>query len=325
MEEAPVLKGKIVLLGGTGFIMSRVAERYAENGNAVLIFDNGREHEMYEETRQLLAARRNVTYVQGDIRDRRALDEAVRGAEAVYQFAALMGTSARFRQEVYTVEVNVIGMLHACQAALEAGVKYFVHPPRPALSGWLTPYIISKTASTQFTQMYHDVYGLPTVGLLIHNCYGPRERAILNPDTLRPGEGRKFVATAILAALRGEPIPIFGDGEQSSDFVYVDDCVEACLAAPAEAAIGTTVEIGTGVGARVIDVAETILRLCGSTAGVRFLPMRTGEEKVHTRADLTAARRLLGWEPRTSLEEGLRKTIPYYARLLGVPPPGKGE
>ena len=170
---------KVVLTGGTGFILGYVAERYAEQVDEVVLFDNNQQHDMPQYTKDLLARCKNVHFVQGDITNKNDVENVVKGAEIVYHFAALMGTSARFHQEIRTTEVNVIGMLHACQAALDAGVKYFVYPPRPILTSWGTPYIITKTAATQFAQMYHDVYGLPTVGLLIANCYGPRERAVL--------------------------------------------------------------------------------------------------------------------------------------------------
>ena len=310
--------GKVVLIGGTGFILSQVAERYVANGNEVVIFDNNQEHDMYDETKKLIAEKSNITFVQGDIRDKEALAKVVDGAEAVYAFAALMGTSARFRQEVYTTEVNVIGMLNCCQAALDANVKYFIYPPRPALSTWLTPYIITKTAATQFTEMYREVYGLPTVGLLIQNCFGPRERSVLNPNTLRPGEGRKFIATSIISALRNEPVPVFGDGQQSSDFFYIDDCVDACMKAASEGGVGKTMEIGSGQSYKVIDVANLIIKLTGSKSEVKFLPLRTGEVKVHTKADIKAAKEYIGWEPTTSLEEALKKTIPYYENLPGM-------
>jgi UDP-glucose 4-epimerase len=316
-----MVKQKVVLTGGTGLIMSHVAERYADMGDEIILFDNNEQHHMYEETQKLLQQRENVTFVQGDVRDKSPVEDVVSGADIVYHFAALMGTSARFKQEVKTTEVNVIGTLHVCQAAVDTGVKYFVYPPRPALAVWLTPYIITKTAQTHFVQMYHAVYGLPAIGLNIQNCYGPRERAVLEERTLRPGEGRKLIATSIIAALRNEPIPVFGDGEQSSDFVYIDDVVEACMRAPRDSAIGQIMDIGAGINTPVKKVAELIIELTGSKSKIEYKPLRTGEVKVHTKADLTKAKKYLDWKPRIDLREGLRKTIPHYSRLLGLKSP----
>jgi len=233
-----------------------------------------------------------------------------------------MGTSSRFKEwEIPTIEVNVIGNINVLQASLNAGVKYFIHSPRPALNVWLTPYIISKTAQTQFTQMYHDIYGLPTIGLNIANCYGPRERAVLNPNPMRPHEGRKMVASNITAALKNEPIIVFGDGEQSSDFVYIDDIVEGCLSAPKDSAIGKICDLGTGISTPVKRVAELIIELTHSKSKIEYLPLRTGEVKLHTKADLTNAKNYLNWEAKVGLEEGLKKTIPYYAKRLGLKSP----
>jgi len=314
--------GKIVITGGSGFIMSHVAERLAESGREVVLFDNHEQHSLYEETKALLAREKNLRFVQGDVRDRTAVEELIKGAEIVYHFAALMGTSSRFKEwEIPTVEVNVLGTIQVLQASLKAGVKYFIHPPRPPLAVWLTPYIISKTAQTLFTQMYHHVYDLPTIGLNIQNCYGPRERAILNPNPMRSHEGRKLVASSIMAALKNEPIIVFGDGEQSSDFIYIDDVVEACLKAPCESAVGQVLDIGTGISTPVIKVVESILELTRSRSKIEHLPLRTGEVPLRTKADPTPARQNLNWEPKTQLVEGLRKTIPYYANLLGVKSP----
>ncbi|MHB8053498.1 MAG: NAD-dependent epimerase/dehydratase family protein [Methanoregula sp.] len=311
----------MVLTGGTGFIMSYVAERYADEGHEVILFDNNQQHDLYEETRRLLDTNKNVRYVKGDIRDTRAVAEVARGAELFYHFAALMGTSSRFKQEIITTEVNVIGTINACQAALDSGVKYYVYPPRPALFVWMTPYIITKTASTQFTQMYHAIYGLPAIGLNIANCFGPRERAVLEANAYRAGEGRKMMATFIEAALKNETLPVMGDGEQSSDFVFVDDVVEACMRAPRDAAIGRVIDIGTGISTPVIRVAELIIELTGSKSTIEHVPLRTGEVKVHTKADTVQAKEYLDWEATVDLREGIRRTIPYYARRLGLKSP----
>lgn len=316
------MKGrKVVLTGGTGLIMSNVAERYANLGDEVVLFDNNQQHDMYEETQKLLKEKTNVTFVKGDIRDAKAVAEVAKGAEIFYHFAALMGTSSRFKQEVFTTEVNVIGTINACQAALDAGVKYYIYPPRPALSVWMTPYIITKTAGTQFTQMYNVIYGLHTIGLNIANCYGPRERAVLEANSYKPGEGRKMMATFIEAALKNEDLPVMGDGEQSSDFVFIDDIVEGCMRAPRDAAIGQIMDLGTGINTPVKKVAELIIEITGSKSKIKYVPLRTGEVKVHTKADTTNARKLLDWEAKIDLREGIKRTISYYAKRLGVKSP----
>jgi len=312
---------KVVLTGGTGFIMSYVAGRYVAQGDEVVIFDNQQQHGMYEDTERLLKEKQNIRFVAGDIRDAKAVAEVAKGANIFYHFAALMGTSSRFKQEVITTEVNVIGTLNACQAALDAGVQYYIYPPRPALTVWLTPYIITKTASTQFTQMYHKIYGLPAIGFNIQNCYGPRERAVLESNPLRKGEGRKMMATFIEAALMNEPLPVMGDGEQSSDFVFVDDIVEVLMRAPTDKAVGKIMDAGTGISTPVKKVAELIIELTGSKSEIKYVPLRTGEVKVATKADLTEVRQTLGWEPKYDLREGLKRTIPYYAKRLGMKSP----
>jgi UDP-glucose 4-epimerase len=317
-----VKEGKIVITGGSGFIMSHVAERLAATGREIILFDNNEQHALPEETKVLLGQRENVRFVQGDVRDKAAVENLILGAETVYHFAALMGTSSRFKEwEVPTVEVNVIGTINVLQASLKSGVKYLIHPPRPPLAVWMTPYIISKTAQTLFTQMYHYVYGLPTIGLNIQNCYGPRERPVLNPNPLRPYEGRKLVASSIVAALKNEPLIVFGDGEQSSDFIYIDDVVDACLKASSGSAVGQVLDIGTGLSTPVNRVVELIRELTQSQSKVQYLPLRTGEVKLQTKADPSFARELLGWEAKTDLREGLKKTIPYYASLLGIKSP----
>ena len=176
----------------------------------------------------------------------------------------------------------------------------------------------SKTASTELTQMYHEVYGLRTVGLNISNCYGPRERAVLEANTLRPGEGRKMMATFIEAAINNDPLPVMGDGEQSSDFVFIGDVAHACQMALTDAAVGRIIEIGTGINTSVRQVAETIIELTGSKSKIEYRPMRTGEVKIHTISDTAEARKYLGWEWKTTLREGLRQTIPWYAKQLGL-------
>ena len=143
----------------------------------------------------------------------------------------------------------------------------------------------------------------------------------LEENTFRPGEGRKQIATCIIAMLRDDSLPIFGDGEQSSDFVHIDDVVEAFMRAPRNSAIEQVIDIGTGVSMPVKEVFKVIIELTGSKSKIEHRSIRTGEVKVHTKADLADARKYLDWEPHIDLREGLRRTIPYYAKCFGVQSP----
>lgn len=270
-------------------------------------------------TTQLLERNSNVRYIKGDVRDKAAVESIIDDStEIVYHFAALLGTSSRFGEwQIPTIEVNVIGTINVLETSKNAGGKIFYSSPASGSCRVAHPYIISKNAQTLFTQMYNAVFGLPTVGYNIQNCYGPRERAVLNPNPLRPHEGKKFIASAVIAALRNEPVIPFGDGEQTSDFVYIDDVADALVIA----AIGKVMDIGTGISTPVKKIAEMIIDLTGSSSKIKYLPMRTGEVKVNTRADLTNARSYLAWKPSTSLGEGLSKTIHYYAGVLGMESP----
>lgn len=128
------------------------------------------------------------------------------------------------------------------------------------------------------------------------------------------------MASNIISALKNEPVIVGGDGEQSSDFVYVDDVVNGILIRK-ESAIGQVCDLGTGIDTPIKKIAGMIIELTKSKSKIEYVPLRTGEVKLHTKADLTNAKKYLGWEPKTSLEEGIRKTIPYYAKLLGVKSP----
>ena len=124
-----------------------------------------------------------------------------------------------------------------------------------------------------------------------------------------------------MAALKEEPLPIFGDGEQGADFVYIDDVVDACISAVRENAIGRTYEIGTGVVSTVNQVAKAIIELTGNKSVIEYLAMRTGEVKLTTVSNYAAAQKDLGWEAKFDLRAGLTETIPYYAKQLGIASP----
>ena len=127
--------------------------------------------------------------------------------------------------------------------------------------------------------------------------------------------------SAIIAALKNEPIPVFGDGEQSSDWVHIDDIVEALVLAPCDAAVGQVMDFGVGESITINKIAQIVIEMTKSKSKIEHLPMRTGEVKVHTKADNAPAKEYLGWEPKIDLREGLKRTIPYFAKSLGIESP----
>ena len=132
----------------------------------------------------------------------------------------------------------------------------------------------------------------PAIGINIANCIGPRERAVLEANSYKPRRGKENDGHLYRGGLKNEDLPVMGDGEQSSDFVFIEDVVEAIMRAPGPAAIGQIMDIGTGINTSVKKVAEMIIEITGSKSKIKYVPLRTGEVKVHTKADNTNAKKV---------------------------------
>lgn len=300
----------ITVIGGAGFIASHLVDRLIDMGKNVTVVDSCFGHRLHGETKRYFG-RKNFQFVKGDIRDKELAKKVLSGADVVYHFASLVGTDATFDYPILATEVNVIGTLNMLQRALECGVKYFVYPATPDVP-WLNPYKITKEAGEKYCRMYYFTYGLKTVCLTLNNVYGPRERM---------GPFHKIIPTFVTNALLGKPLPIFGDGKQSADYVYVSDVVDAFTLAPQDRAVGKVITIGRGASNTVNEIARLVLKLTRSKSKLKYLPMRPGEVKLRIQTDTGPARKYLGWRAKTGLEEGLRKTIPYYAKLVKVRSP----
>jgi UDP-glucose 4-epimerase len=171
-------------------------------------------------------------------------------------------------------------------------------PPRP-----LSPYAVSKLAGEYYTQVFHDVYGVETVCLRYFNIFGPRQ----NPFSAYGAAIPKFIA----AILRGESPVVFGDGRQSRDFTYIDNAVAANLlaaAAPAKRVSGEVFNVACGKSATLLDVIDEVNRLLGTRVRPKFAPPRRGDVR-HSKADVSKAKRLLGYRASVLLREGLEHTI----------------
>ncbi|MGH2685430.1 MAG: NAD-dependent epimerase/dehydratase family protein, partial [Actinomycetota bacterium] len=244
-----------------------------------------------------------VPWLQVDVGSRDAVTAAVAEAEAdaVIHLAAILGTAETFDHPWKTVEANVggtINVLEACRA--RPGTHYFgVETGTP----WLSPYAISKRAATDFARAYHRGFGVPVTILKGFNVYGPRQMGTEAVTKIVPRFG--------LNALRGEPLPVYGDGTQTIDLVHVEDCATSfALAVERAPGRAEVIEVGTGVPITVLEVARRILDLVGG-GEMEFLPMRIGEGPEYPVADTRMAREVLGHVP-PATPERLAETVLWY-------------
>ena len=248
------------------------------------------------------------------------MHNAVRGTELVYHLGALGSVPRSVQDPLTSNAVNVDGTLNVLLAGRDEGVKrvvfasstsvYGTNPPLPTNEDQrldpISPYGVAKLAAERYCAAFTRVYeAFETVVLRYFNVYGPRQS---------PSSQYAAVIPLFIAAIgAGEPVTIYGDGEQSRDFTYVDDAVAATIAAgDADGASGQAFNVAGGKPESVNAVADTIGRLLGKPVERAHQPPRAGDIR-DSEADLTAAREVLGYEPKVELEEGLRRTIEFLA------------
>jgi UDP-glucose 4-epimerase len=299
---------KVLVTGGAGFIGSHVVERCLAAGHAVAVVDD------------LSAGRReNVPAAAelhvADIRSP-ALAEIFRAEapRAVVHLAAQAAVSRSVADPVADAQVNILGSINVFESCRASGVRRVVyastggaaygdtetvptpedHPTRPA-----SPYGVSKVTAEHYLAVWGALYGLSTVALRFANVYGPRQS---------PHGEAGVVAIFGQRLLDGQPCIINGDGDQTRDYVYVGDIAEATLLALERPAVTGPINLGTGVETSVVALFELLRAAAGDRAQARHGPPRPGEQR-RSALDATRARRLLGWEPRVTLAEGLRRTL----------------
>lgn len=307
-----------LVTGGAGFIGSALVRTLLARGDEVRVVDNfstGRRE-------NLAAVRSSLQLWEADVAELESLRPAVQGVDYVLHQAALPSVPRSIQDPAATNRANVEGTLNVLLAARDAGVKRVVYaasssaygdtptlpkvesmPPRP-----ISPYAVSKLAGELYAEVFYRVYGLETVSLRYFNVFGPRQ----NPSSPYSGVLSKFIT----ALLRGERPTVFGDGEQSRDFTYVDNVVEAnLLACTAPRAAGRVINIATGTRETLREVLAALGAILGRPAEADHAPPRPGDI-LHSLADIRLARELLGYEPKVSFEEGLRRTVEWYKAHL---------
>jgi len=303
---------KILVTGGAGFVASHVVDRLLRDGHAVTVLDLWRSAAVAAQVEHP-----RMRFVQGDILDDEVVAELMCGKDVLIHAASILGTSETITaiDVEQTALTNVIGSVKLLKHAKAAGVRRVIVPTTPDVA-WLNPYKITKSAVQKFCRLYHRNFGLDAVALQLGNVYGPRERC-LDSDDGAPFNYQKIIPTILMRALQGRTFFIYGDGEQRSEYIYIDDVVEAfARAVTAEQDIGgEVIPIGCGRNLSVNQVVETIRRVWRRDITTEHVPMRAGE----TRLDITLAPELLAkrldYQLRYSPEDGLARTIPYYEAL----------
>jgi len=305
---------RVLVTGGAGFIGSNLVRALLARGDDVRVLDNfstGNRANL-EELEQ------DVELVEGELRSYERVHNAVRGTELVFHLGALGSVPRSVQDPLTSSAVNVEGALNVMLAARDEGIRRVVFASSSSIYGNqpelplresmapdpISPYGVAKLAAERYCVSFSRVYhSFEAVVLRYFNVFGPRQ----DPTSQYAAVVPLFI-TAIAAS---EPVTIFDDGEQSRDFTYIDNVVAAnLLAADAVNANGRIFNVSAGVPATVNQLAETIGRLLGKPVERRYLPPRPGDLR-DSWADVSEARRVLGYEPKVGLEEGLRRTAAF--------------
>jgi len=306
---------KILVTGGAGFIGSHLCERLVAEGHAVWCLDNL----CTGSTDNLEGLKGNplFNFILADVADPLTLE-----VDAVAHLASPASPVDYHRMPVETMMANSIGTYQALEVARKNGARFLLAstsevygdplkvPQDEEYTGNVNPvgpracYDESKRFAEALTSTYRRLYGLETVILRIFNTYGPRMRR----------EDGRVIPNFIQQALAGEPLTVYGDGSQTRSFCYVDDLVEGiCLALRSERAAGKVINLGNDREMTVLDLAHRVKEMLGSDSEIVFLPLPQDDPR-RRKPDLARARELLGWEPTTALEEGLRLTVDWFRR-----------
>ena len=307
---------KTLVTGGGGFIGSNVVRALLARGDDVRVLDN-----FSTGSRANLAGlEHDVQLVEGDLRSYERVHAAVRGAEVVFHQGALPSVPRSVQDPLTTTAVNIEGTLNVLLAARDEGVRRIVNASSSSVYGNtgelprvetqapdpISPYAVAKLAAERFCTSFSRVYGMEIVSLRYFNVFGPRQD---------PTSQYAAVVPRFIRAVAGdEPVTIYGDGEQSRDFTFVDNVVGAnLLAADAPGVGGEILNIATGGSVTVNALADAIGALLGKPVTKAYESAREADVRASW-ADVAEAKRLLGFEPQVDFDQGLERTADY---LLG--------
>jgi UDP-glucose 4-epimerase len=303
-----------LVTGGAGFIGSHVVHELVRRGEVVRVLDNLSTGRMVN----LAPVSDRIAFYEMDICDLGGISRLFEGADYVVHIAAIPSVARSIAEPLAANAVNITGTLNVLLAGRDAGAKRLVfaasaaaygdNPTMPRVETLtpdpLSPYALAKLAGEYYCRIFATIYGLETVALRYFNIFGPRQ----NPDSPYSGVLSKFVA----AYQRGETPVIFGDGQQSRDFTYVDNVVDATLkACTVPAAAGKVINVGVGRSYTLNQTITLLNGIFGRQVVPKYDPPRKGDV-LHSLADISLARQVLGYEPLVSFEEGLKRTVAWF-------------
>jgi nucleoside-diphosphate-sugar epimerase len=301
-----------LVTGGAGFIGSHLAEELLRRGERVRVVDN-----LSTGKRSNLAHLSDVELLQGDLAEADVAAAACRGVDYVLHQAAIPSVPRSVADPITSNRANIDATLNVLVAARDAGVRRVVYagsssaygdtptlPKHEAMPTQpLSPYALQKLVGEQYLQLFTSLYGLETVTIRYFNVFGPRQ------DPSSPYSGVISLFTSAL--LEGRRPRICGDGEQTRDFTYVANVVDGVLRACRADASGQVVNVATGGRVSINQLCQTLSELIGVNVSPEYAPARPGDV-LHSQADISRARQLLGYEPLVSFREGLQRTVDWY-------------
>jgi nucleoside-diphosphate-sugar epimerase len=308
-----------LVTGGAGFIGSNLAHALVERGERVRILDNfatGRQENIAE-----LVEAKKVELVQGSITDGETCARAVEGVDFVLHQAAIPSVPRSVEDPIGTSLVNIQGTLNLLDAARKGKVKRVVFAASSSAYGEkapgqakvetmmpdpLSPYAVQKLTCESYLRVFYTAYGLETVALRYFNIFGPRQ----DPKS----QYAAVIPNFVTAALAGRPATIYGDGEQSRDFCFIENAIEAnLLACAAKDAPGEMMNIACGEATSLLGVVDVVARITGTQIPPKHEPPRAGDIK-HSLADISKARRILGYTGKVKFAEGIERTVAWYRK-----------
>jgi nucleoside-diphosphate-sugar epimerase len=305
------MHARYLITGGAGFIGSHLVRRFVNDGEVVRVVDNLSTGQLA----RLDDILNSIEFVKGDLADGRFSDEVVRGCDYVLHQAAIPSVQRSVSDPIGTNRSNVTATLNVLESCRKAGVRRLVYaasssaygdtevvpkvedmPPNP-----LSPYALQKFVGERYCKLYYELYGLETVSLRYFNVFGPDQDPYSDYSAVIP----KFIAKMLAM----EPLTVYGDGEQSRDFTYVENVVEAnFLALRAVAAPGNVCNVGCGEKMTINELIRLLEAILGIKAEINYATPKAGDVR-HSLADLSLARRILGYELKVMVKEGLKRTV----------------